>query len=76
MLLKRNAKPDAQTRQGVTALMVAARLGYAEIVRAAARQEGRSQHARLHRPHGAHLRPPDRHGPAIETMLRKAGGRE
>ena len=34
MLLKRNAKPNAQTRQGVTPLMVAARLGHAEVVRA------------------------------------------
>ena len=34
MLLARNAKPNVQSRQGVTALMVASRAGYTDLVRA------------------------------------------
>ena len=75
MLLKRNAKPAAQSRQGVTALMVAARLGHAEIVRLLLEKKANPNTADFTgRTALAFARQANR--PSIEAMLRKAGGRE
>ena len=75
MLLRANAKPDAQTRQGVTALMMAARRGYAEVVRALLTKKADPNMADFTgRTPLTYARQASK--PAIEAMLRKAGGRE
>jgi uncharacterized protein len=75
LLLSRNAKPDAQTRQGATALSIAARRGYAEAVRALLAKKADPNKADFTgRTPLAYARQSGK--PAIEAMLRKAGGRE
>ena len=75
LLLKRNAKPNAQTRQGVTALMVAARLGHAEVVRLLLdRKANPNTPDFTGRTALTYARQGNR--ATIEAMLRKAGGRE
>ena len=75
MLLKRNAKPNAQTRQGVTALMVASRLGYAEVVRALLDKKADPNTPDFTgRTALAYARQSGR--ATIEAMLRRAGGHE
>jgi len=68
-----SAMPSRRHRRakGVTALMVAARLGHAEIVRLLLDKKGRSQHARLHHRRTAlNLRsagqPPEHRGDAAQ----------
>ena len=75
ILLKRNAKPNVQSRQGVTALMPASRAGYTDIVRALlAKKADPNTPDFTGRTAVAYAR---QSGHAtIETMLRKAGGRE
>ena len=75
MLLARNAKPDAQNRQGATALSIAARRGYAEVVRALLAKKADPNKADFTgRTPLAYARQSGK--PAIEAMLRKAGARE
>ena len=75
MLLAKNAKPDTQTRQGATALSIAARRGYAEVVRALLAKKADPNKADFTgRTPLAYARQASK--PAIEAMLRKAGGRE
>jgi hypothetical protein len=75
LLLKRNAKPSVQTRQGVTPLMVAARLGHAEIVRLLLERKADPNVPDFTgRTALTYARQGNR--TTIEAMLRKAGGRE
>ena len=75
MLIKRHAKVSAQSRQGTTALMIAARLGNAEIVRLLlAAKADPNQPDFTGRTAVAYARQANRG--SIEAMLRKAGGRE
>ena len=75
ILLKRNAKPNQQTRQGVTALMVASRAGYTEIVRALlAKKADPNTPDFTGRTALTYARQAGRG--TVEAMLRKAGGHE
>ena len=75
MLLKRNARPDLQSRQGQTALMVASRLGYAEIVKLLlARKADPNKPDFTGRTALSYARQSGKG--TVENMLRSAGGRE
>ena len=75
ILLKRNAKPNVQSRQGVTALMAASRAGYTDIVRALlAKKADPNTPDFTGRTAVAYARQSGH--TTIEAMLRKAGGRE
>ena len=71
----KNARPDVQTRQGATALSIASRRGYAEVVRALLAKKADPNKADFTgRTPLAYAR--EARKPAIEAMLRKAGAKE
>ena len=75
MLLTKNARPNAQTRQGVTPLMVAARLGPAEVVRLLLANKADPNKPDFTGRTGLTYARQSNRG-SIEAMLRKAGGHE